>query len=296
MEKKRLNTDIAKAINDFKAVVNDFFLKKEFHSLIFKTRGLEFEGFKKYSLSDDATAIDWKASARTNNLLVREYKQERDLKVLFLIDVGDNMIFGSQKKLKCEYCAEISAALASFIRDYNDNVGFILFNSKLKKFIPFGNSEDHLMLIFDELTRSENYGGKSDLNFILEYIMNNFDETVSSIFIFSDFVRINEQTKQKITLFSSKYDTIAVRITDPLDRALPKLNKEIVIQDPFTGTQILLNPSVAKKTYDFYAKKRHKETKSFLKHINIDLVDLDTSESFLNPLSIFLRERVYKVI
>ncbi|MEK6848496.1 MAG: DUF58 domain-containing protein, partial [Nanoarchaeota archaeon] len=42
----------------------------------FRGTGLEFYGFRKYTTSDDASKIDWKASSRANDLLVREYIEE----------------------------------------------------------------------------------------------------------------------------------------------------------------------------------------------------------------------------
>src|SRR3989344_6963469 len=69
----------------------------------FKGRGLEFTGYRKYDPSDDASLIDWKASLRSKDLVVREMVDERNLEILFAFDVSSSMSFASGEKLKNEY-------------------------------------------------------------------------------------------------------------------------------------------------------------------------------------------------
>ena len=70
---------------------------------VFKGKGLEFSGYRQYSLEDDASLIDWKASARTDQILIKEYVEERNVDVFFLVDCSSSMLFGSSNKLKAEY-------------------------------------------------------------------------------------------------------------------------------------------------------------------------------------------------
>ena len=72
------------------------------YTSIFRGKGLEFDTYRNYSPGDDASFIDWKASARANELLVKEYVEERDVKIFFLVDVSSSMVFGSTEKLKNE--------------------------------------------------------------------------------------------------------------------------------------------------------------------------------------------------
>lgn len=103
---------------------------------VFKGRGLEFEGFRAYTASDDAKEIDWKASLRAQELLIRVLTEERNLKVFMLLDVSDSMIFASTDKLKAEYCAELVATLSYGVLAAQDSVGLAMFNDKIAKSIP----------------------------------------------------------------------------------------------------------------------------------------------------------------
>ncbi len=93
MEKK-LNLNIPENIAEFEALINKNLPKKLFYKLILRGRGLDFDGYRDYGPDEDASSIDWKASVRSNKLLAKQYIEERDLKIMVVIDVGDNMVFG----------------------------------------------------------------------------------------------------------------------------------------------------------------------------------------------------------
>ena len=104
---------------------------------MFRGKGLEFDGYRDFSPDDDAQDIDWKASSRSGRTIVKRYKEERDLKIMFLVDVGDNMVFGSTPKLKCEYATELTAAFSHILVNTNDKIGFILFGDEIKEYSNF---------------------------------------------------------------------------------------------------------------------------------------------------------------
>ena len=131
MKRGELNLDIATKVAEFESLLNKVLPKRIFYKLLPRGKGLEFDGYRVFSSDEDASLIDWKASARSTNLLARQYIEERNMDVVFVFDIGENMIFGSQEKLKCEYAAEMAAAFSHSLLNVNDKVGFILFNNDL---------------------------------------------------------------------------------------------------------------------------------------------------------------------
>ena len=53
--------------------------------------GMEFHQLREYRLGDAMRQIDWKASARVRKLISREYQDERDQQIIFLVDCGRRM-------------------------------------------------------------------------------------------------------------------------------------------------------------------------------------------------------------
>ncbi|WP_280386574.1 DUF58 domain-containing protein, partial [Nocardia wallacei] len=51
-------------------------------------QGSEFDSFREYAAGDDVRAIDWRATARAADVLVRTWRPERHRRLLILLDTG----------------------------------------------------------------------------------------------------------------------------------------------------------------------------------------------------------------
>lgn len=101
----------------------------------FRGLGLEFEEVREYRYGDDVRTIDWNVTARTGDLHVKRYREERDLTVLLLVDLSASTRFGSGVMTVHDLIAEVSSLFAlSAAR--RDRVGAILFDDDLRAVIP----------------------------------------------------------------------------------------------------------------------------------------------------------------
>jgi uncharacterized protein (DUF58 family) len=298
MDKNKLNVDFSDSITRLRALIKEFPLTRNINKFIFKGKGLEFEGYKDYIPDeDDAATIDWKASARANKLLSRKYIEEREVKSVFIIDCGSNMVFGSTKKLKCEYSAEIAAALSRLLFDINDWIGFILFSDKIKSYYPPRPGEDQFRTFIDELMKPENYGGYSNLDSALDFTINYLGKDVSSLIIISDFINLDSNVERKFSFLRGLFkDVLVIRVLDPLDQTLPDVEEEYIIESPSGDRQMLVNPAIAKRTYEKFAKDESLRVRKIFEKNGIDFLDLNTSIPFHVPVSIFLKQRMGKIL
>ena len=287
---KKLNLDIAGSVSELEILMKKVLPRDIIYRLVMG-RGLEFDGYRDYSSEDDSSNIDWKATARVRKTLVKQYIEERDLKFIFFVDVSDNMVFGSSEKLKCEYAAEMVAALSHLILISGDRVGFVLFNENVVRLSMPRLGTRQFDIIVHELSDPEVYGGDSDLNNILEGLIEGLDKTNSLIFLISDFVKMDESYKKNLEILSNLIETIAIIVRDPLDNNLPEMDKEIVIENE-NGEKLLINPKVARNSYS----KNSEEQLSFVKEIfrdsNIDFLELSTDRKFTEGIAEFFQERI----
>ena len=79
-----------------KRLVNDVF-SGEYHS-VFKGQGMEFDEVREYQPGDDIRNIDWNVTARMGTPYVKRFMEERELVVMFLLDVSASGRFGSGEK------------------------------------------------------------------------------------------------------------------------------------------------------------------------------------------------------
>jgi len=291
MGERYLNVDIGGSVSELRAFIKEFELKSKLKSLLRKVKGLEFESYKEYSPGDDASVIDWKASKRANKILVRQFVEEKNLRVMFLVDVGESMVSGSSDKLKCEYAAEIVSAFAHLISSSGDKFGFILFSDDVKKFIRPSGGDRHFRTLVNEITDPLIYSGVFDLNKSLDFMLNYLKGDISSVVFLSDFISFDEESGKKLALVARKFETIALMIRDPLDGTLPDFLGEITIEDPVTGSQLVVNPKIARNVYEKLSLQQKNLVKNSFFDKRVDLVELATDKPFAPVLSSFLKER-----
>ena len=100
-------------------LVNDLF-GGEYLS-VFKGQGIEFADVREYVPGDDIRTIDWNVTARSLHPFVKKFVEEREMTVFFIVDMSGSQYFGSDKKLKAEIAAEITALEA----DRGDYLGYV---------------------------------------------------------------------------------------------------------------------------------------------------------------------------
>ncbi len=294
MVERKLNVDIAGAISNFEAVAKEFELKEKIYKILFRGKGLEFDSYRDFTPDDDASDIDWKATKRAGKLLVKRYIEERDLGIVFVIDVSENMILGSHDKLKCEYAAELVGAFAHLILNSNDKLGFVFFSDKIKDYVPPKKGINQLYMLIDMLSDPLMYGGASNLRGALRYCTEYLDGNVNAIILVSDFIKMHSDSMRELFLLAYRFETMGLMVKDILDLRLPDIDREIAIEDPTTGEQILINPKRVKGIYEKYAIQQENMVKEIFRKGNVDLLPLMTDNPFVYPLAEFLRERVEK--
>ena len=204
------------------------------------------------------------------------------------------MVFGSTDKLKCEYAAEVIGAFSHLIITTGDRAGFVTFSDKVHEYILPSGGTKHFHRMIDIVTNPSTYTGSSDiqkpLNFILDYLSKN----ISSVVIISDFLSYNEQHKKDLTLVGNKFETLIIMVKDPLDRTLPDMSSEFVIEDPKTVQQLLMNPNVARQAYEKCALEQEIQIRTTCENHNIDFLELTTDKPFVPTLASFIKGRSHK--
>ncbi len=83
-------------------------------------------------------------------------------------------------------------------------------------------------------------------------------------------------------------------VKDPLDKKMPDFNQEVVLEDPVTGQQMIVNPSVVKTQYERNVLEQEKKVEEIFNLSAIDFLKLSCEEPFSPKLVSFLRQRVKK--
>jgi len=98
-------------------------------------RGLVFKDYRMYAPGDDTRLIDWKIYARTDDLYVKNYEEERNLTVHVIIDGSASMGFGRPIS-KFDYASMIGVGFAFLAMKENEKFQFSTFSEELDVFQP----------------------------------------------------------------------------------------------------------------------------------------------------------------
>lgn len=261
---------------------------------LLKGRGMEFAGFRKYVYGDDASRIDWGASLRAKDTLIREFEEYKSVNVLFVLDLSNTMLFSSQKKLKAEYAAELVFNLAVAILDNGDSVGYVLYNDQIMAKNMPNIGKDAVYSLANALSNPKNYGGGKDL----KKVVTNIDILLKQralIILVSDFIGMAPGWERYVKMMAEKNDLIGIVVRDPRDRVFPDQGTQILMEDPFSKERIYVDVKDYKKLFEDSVKEEEAYLKSVFSAAKAGFISVSTDGDIMMPVLDYLKKRNHTI-
>lgn len=259
---------------------------------VFKGQGIVFDEARPYQPGDDVRTIDWNVTARTGTPYVKRFSEERELTVLFMVDVSGSQSFGTHGRSKASRAAELTALLAMAALRNQDKVGLVLFSDRIVKTLPPRKGRTAALRIVREVLAAEETREGTDLRAALRFVSAT-QRRKAVVFLISDFQ--DEGYMRDLTVFARRHDLIACRITDPAEAELPNVGL-VELLDPETHATVLVDtasPTVRARYAAVAQTRREAETKMFAR-IGADVLDLSTAEPYIDAVRALFRRRALK--
>ena len=256
---------------------------------VFKGRGMDFTDVREYQPGDDIRVIDWNVSARTNELHVKQFVEERELTVLLLVDASGSQMFGTFNRRKQETAAELAALIAFSAIENNDRVGLMTFTDDIETSIPPQKGRKHVLRVITEILDFTPEHRGTDLPGALEYL-SHITSKRALTFVISDFQDTDFETT--LTIANRRHEIIPVVLEDPMERELPNMGL-VPFEDPETGEIVTVDTS-SKRVRNAFQKRaanRREELENIFKKRNIEYIDIRNEESHIEPLVSYFRNR-----
>jgi uncharacterized protein (DUF58 family) len=190
------------------------------HASIFKGAGLAFEEVRHYQPGDEVRTIDWNVTARMGQPFVKRFVEERELRILFLVDVSGSQQIGSGSHLKRDIAAEIVALLALAGLRHGDSLGLALFTDQIERYLAPARSLRHILRLIHLALYSEPEHQKTDLTKAFDFARKVMRRH-AVVVVLSDF--LDQDWQPALERLAHRHDVIAIRITDPLDVQMPRV-------------------------------------------------------------------------
>ena len=98
--------------------------------------GTDFRQLREYRQGDSQRAIDWKATARQQKPISREYQEERDQQVVFLLDTGRRMLAKDDAATHFDHALNAVLTLSFVAQKQGDAVGLMTFGGDARWLAP----------------------------------------------------------------------------------------------------------------------------------------------------------------
>jgi uncharacterized protein (DUF58 family) len=268
-------------------VVNDV-LAGEYQS-VFKGRGMEFDEVREYQIGDDVRSIDWNVTARSGKPFVKRFREERELTVMFLVDLSASGSFGSVRQSKNELAAEICALLAFAAIKNNDKVGLIVFTDHVEMFIPPKKGTRHVLRVIREILSFRPQRTRTDITRALDYL-GRIQSRRAVVFLISDFQA--EGFERSLRVLERRHDLIAVAVSDPRERSLPDVGL-LELEDAETGEVAMIDTGsqAVRRQYAALTLERTAKLNELLASTGIDQIRVETGRAYIRDLMTFFKNR-----
>jgi uncharacterized protein (DUF58 family) len=120
-----------------------------------KGMSTEFDHIKEYNRGDDIRTINWRASARRNQLMVNSFMDEKSQQIYCLLDKGRLMKMPFNGLSLLDYAINASLMFSYVALQKDDKVGMITFSEKMNDVLQPSKSKKQFNAILETLYKQE---------------------------------------------------------------------------------------------------------------------------------------------
>src|SRR5437762_330211 len=261
----------------------------------FKGRGMDFEELREYMPGDEVRDIDWNVTYRMGRPFVKRFREERELALMLALDISGSSVFGSMRRSKREFAAEIAGTLAISATRSSDKVGLLLFTDRVELFLPPRKGRRHILRLIREMLFFEPKHRRTNIPAALAFL-NHVLHRRSIVLLLTDFLhsfgsastQAGRDTLQEVGLTNARHDVICLHLHDPREISLPPAGL-LTIEDAETGELLELDSyraAVRQKFADTNADRLAELDLAF-QRAGIDTLRFSTAEPFAQALQHF---------
>ncbi|HEX4027252.1 MAG TPA: DUF58 domain-containing protein [Rhizomicrobium sp.] len=252
--------------------------------------GLDLADLREYQFHDDVRRIDWNATARLGTPYVRDYLEDREIPVWFLLDMSPSMMFEGVTISKHAALMEFAVLMCRLMLGRGNRTGAVIFSNGVDRTIPARGGRQQLLQILNTVAAHRAQAGATDLKQVLKEAAHVIRRR-SLIFLVSDFISA-PGWEQALTPLVVRNDVIAVRLTDPLETHLPDLGF-MTFQDAESGEQIFVDTHDRgfRQRFAAAAAGRDEALRAIFEKAGVDVVELGTEDDVMDAMIRFAAMR-----
>ena len=288
--KKYLDPEVVAKLNNMKLrarlVVEGYLIghhKSPYHGF-----SVEFAEHRAYGHGDEVRHIDWKLFGKTDRYYVKRFEEETNVRSYILLDKSQSMSFSSGSITKLAYGSYLSAALSYLMLNQKDAMGLVLFDEKIKKFIPPRAKTSHSNIIMSALEKIK-AGNDTEIRPVLNSMADRIRKR-GLVILISDLLDDPDQVLMGLNNFKyNKQEVIVFHLVDRKEYDFDFTDRT-QFNDMETGATITTDPWHIRSAYKDQINESIKNYRQGCRNLKIDYVQIFTDQ----PLDIALNQYLNK--
>ena len=184
------------------------------YNSIYKGRSMNFDELREYVPGDDIKDIDWKATSRSQKVLIRQYIAEKKHNVMLVMDANKRMLAHTKTgEDKGEVALMAGGTLGYLVTDNGDYVSGLYYHDEKMERSPFKTGFLNLEFLLEGYAKCLTPTNNSDLNGILQYIMHNIKRRMIVVMV-TDTEGILKLQDNYLSQITMVHDVILVKVSD----------------------------------------------------------------------------------
>ena len=250
---------------------------------------VEFSEHRSYEPGDEVKHIDWKLYGKTNRLYVKRYEEETNLRAHLILDTSKSMSYTSDKVSKLDYGSYLLAALSYLMISQQDAAGVVLFDEKIRSFVPPKSTPSHLNTLLNILDAPKP-GNDTKIESVLHQMAERINKR-GLVIIISDLLDEPKNVFKGLKHFRHrKQEVILFHILDRNELEFEFENRTKFV-DMESGEEITTDPWHIKNDYKNLILDVQKYYRRNCRLNKIDYVPLYTDDSLDKGLSEYFNKR-----
>lgn len=155
----------------------------------------EFDHIKHYVMGDDPRTLNYKATARTNQLMVNSYQEEKSQPVYCVIDKGRTMKMPFNEMTLLDYAINSTLMVCSTALNKGDKAGLITFSKNIDDILPADKQRRQREKILETLYAQQTDFRESDYERLYTIVRRKLTQR-SLIILYTNFETVNGMRRQ----------------------------------------------------------------------------------------------------
>ena len=255
------------------------------YNSIYKGKSMNFEDLREYVIGDNVKDIDWKASARSNKILIKQFIAEKKHNVLFILDSGKKMLADTRDLDSKKEIALMTTGTICYLVDKNGDSISAIYNGKDRiKLFPFKTGLYNIEKILSSYEKE--IDSENNLQNLITYVLK-FIRRRMIIFIITDIDGMSSVSEETLRKLSLLHDVMFINISDAF---MTGYNAFDVDQDSYIPDYILEDEKL-KEIEQEIKTKVYEETKQKFKKYSITTTTINSQKDIVNDVFKLLERR-----